>query len=770
MVVYNWTTWSNNPGSFEDPYISDAQSSSPGNSVVIVDGNNAILPLTNYWGGAYKISFNMYIPAGKNGYFSLLQLFNGAGSEWGMQVFFDAGGMGSIDGGGQNAAGFTYLYDTWMLIETSIDMNNDWAEFFIDGNFIHSWIWSSGAFGTGTLNQLGGINLKGWYDNGPCEYYVDNVVFEALYPPGVYGDDFETYDDGDFLSVENPAWWMTWSNQPGSAEDAPVTDAMAYSGTKSVLLQESTNVLLKLGDKIAGTHKLEFRCYIPSGFGGYFNVQHYESPGIEWAYEVYFAADGTGELYAESVSAYAFTYPKDQWFLIENYFDLDCDVAALTIDGNLVHEWEFSVVAGGGPGTKQLGSINFYAGAPAGETAMYFVDDIEFDVFCPWFPIISVNPVSITENLQAGSTLTETISIQNSGGSDLIYDIFITFQGGPATDNDPGSSSQKEVVLNLPSVSHSPAKCGNLSPSDDIILHYDGENTTAFGLANGGEMKSVAMFPASMINEYIGMELTSMDCYIHHPPNSTRLLVYEYGKPDIPGPGGLIREEQWLTSPGEWNTVNLDSPVLIEGGDLWIGYAVDHLAGLMPSGTDGGPAVPNGDWISAGTGWYHLSDNPDYNCNWNIRAHLTGTPVVQWLSVSPVSGTVAPNASETVDVNFDASGLSPGAYKATIVVNNNDLYNSQVEVDVFLDILTGLSETEYAAVLIYPNPVSDHLNIRTNSKIIRVHVFNLMQQIVYSRFVDEMTHSIGLSSFPAGIYIVRIDTPEGAVSRRIVVK
>jgi hypothetical protein len=66
-------------------------------------------------------------------------------------------------------------------------------------------------------------------------------------------------------------------------------------------------------------------------------------------------------------------------------------------------------------------------------------------------------------------------------------------------------------------------------------------------------------------------------------------------------------------------------------------------------------------------------------------------------------------------------------------------------VEVTLDVLTGINEIENSAVMIYPNPVSDYLNIKTNSKIIQVQIMNLMGQVIYNRSVDEMTHSVSLS-------------------------
>lgn len=180
MQSPDWTTWSNNPGSAEDPYIVTDQAYSGSNSVVIEGTNDCVYPMPNYTTGEFGITFKFYVPTGFNGYFNTLQLFNGASSEWGMQVFFDVGGMGSIDGGAQTAATFTYPYNTWMSIEIDVDLNSDWAEFYIDGALIHGWVWSSGTFGTGTLNQLGGCNFYAWGDNGTPKYYFDDFMLFDL--------------------------------------------------------------------------------------------------------------------------------------------------------------------------------------------------------------------------------------------------------------------------------------------------------------------------------------------------------------------------------------------------------------------------------------------------------------------------------------------------------------------------------------------------------------------------------------------------------------
>jgi hypothetical protein len=45
---------------------------------------------------------------------------------------------------------------------------------------------------------------------------------------------------------------------------------------------------------------------------------------------------------------------------------------------------------------------------------------------------------------------------------------------------------------------------------------------------------------------------------------------------------------------------------------------------------------------------------------------------VPWLSLDPTSGTVAPGGSAPLEVTVDATGLTPGLYRAQVVVRSND--------------------------------------------------------------------------------------------------
>jgi hypothetical protein len=170
----DWTTWGGAPCGDEDALVTDAFFSSPSKSVVITQNIDLVKPIANLTEGNYSVVFKFYIPDGKTGYFNVLQLFSGNSSEWGIEVYLNAGGTGSINAGGNNSASFAYTYNEWHTVEVRVNIagSSDIGTFSIDGNNIHTWTWSAGADGGGGIKQLGGVNFYG--AAATDELYIDN--------------------------------------------------------------------------------------------------------------------------------------------------------------------------------------------------------------------------------------------------------------------------------------------------------------------------------------------------------------------------------------------------------------------------------------------------------------------------------------------------------------------------------------------------------------------------------------------------------------------
>jgi len=174
----DWTTWNLNPcDPATDAYVSSNWAHSGANSFVVAQDNDEV----HYWGpetsGKWEIDFYNYIPTGKTGYFNTLSQFIAA-QEWGLEVYFNAGGAGSINAGGNLAATFTYSFDTWVLNTVIVDLDNDMAEYWYNGAMIYSWQWTLGASGTPIALSLAANDFFGATAND--EMYVDDYMVTDL--------------------------------------------------------------------------------------------------------------------------------------------------------------------------------------------------------------------------------------------------------------------------------------------------------------------------------------------------------------------------------------------------------------------------------------------------------------------------------------------------------------------------------------------------------------------------------------------------------------
>ena len=611
---------------------------------------------------------------------------------------------------------------------------------------------------------------------------VDGVKVNAGYNY-LYQTNFEDYyQAGDMVALDDTTgFWTTWSNNPGSGEDAPVVNTQSSSSPNSAeVVGSTTDLILKLGNKTSGKYMVNFKYYIVSGNGGYFNIQHYEEPGIQWAFEVYFGATGQGFMHAGVQNAANFTYSQDTWLQLSTVVDLDNDSAWFYIDDNLIYQWPFHYQANDTAGENQLGGVDFYAGAPQGETPHYFIDDVEFIEISSGVtsPIIDLDPTSFVFLLDNWGTQTDNLSIGNKGQEDLSFQIVPVYPPAAKALNKAPAGIHPIVPKELNSlVSKAPQVMPAINnPSErDVILHYDGDNYSAIGNNNTDyEWRVAAMFPSDMLAPYIGMELYQVEVYLNDPPTATKIQVYGMGSFITGQPGDLLYEQDFTGVGTSWNTVTLDDPVYVDGQDLWVGYWLQGAMGTFVPGVDGGPADPNGDWMAAGPGWSHLSDNPDLDYNWNIRAHLQGDPIVTWLSVDPATGTLMENEYTDVAVTVDATNLdAPAQYNAELIVRNNDPENSSIIVSVTANVIVGIDENGNEVkdyVIAYPNPANDYLRVTTNGTMQHIRLLNSIGQMVYDSQMNGNEARIDISNMNTGVYFLQVETDHGVSTQKIIVE
>lgn len=200
-------------------------------------------------------------------------------------------------------------------------------------------------------------------------------------------ENFDQLLDGNPITEQSSAW-ETWD---GSASvDADVSSAQSFSPPNSLHIEDTNNdVVLPVGPFTTGAYRATWKMFIPTGEGGYFNALHnwsLTSTAYEWAVDVFFAPDGaisTTAAGSNQVSNYVFTH--NEWFDIQLDIDLNNDLARVYFNGNLLREWQWSLINNNGnPGNNQLAAFNFYGTeGPSGANTMgwYYIDDVLVETF-----------------------------------------------------------------------------------------------------------------------------------------------------------------------------------------------------------------------------------------------------------------------------------------------------------------------------------------------------------------------------------------------------
>jgi hypothetical protein len=75
----------------------------------------------------------------------------------------------------------------------------------------------------------------------------------------------------------------------------------------------------------------------------------------------------------------------------------------------------------------------------------------------------------------------------------------------------------------------------------------------------------------------------------------------------------------------------------------------------------------------------------------------------------------------------------------------------------------GINETASLDLVVYPNPTSGSIHVRTDAIVEKIQVFSVNGQLLKTEFQSE----ISLAEFTTGSYLLQITTAKGITSRRV---
>ena len=559
----------------------------------------------------------------------------------------------------------------------------------------------------------------------------------------VFSDNFDSYTAGSHLAQSNSAW-TTWSSAPGSSEDGVISSTQAASAPNSLYITGSNDQLYPFGNYTTGHYTLTFNYYVPStGNGGYFNIQHILKN--QWALECYFNSTGDGYL-SVGGQEYNFSSPTNAWFPIEFDVDMDNDQATLTINNVAVHTWPFSYQQGNTNGVNQLAGINFYAGAPNNATGTYYVDDfIVTEVSAAQVGQFAVTTENLTFSMNPDATASQTFEMSNPGTGGTDFNVIVTYD--------------------IPNPN--PASTGVV----DMHYYMDEPYTYVGWNGEAADVDLAIGYPASALQQHIGKTLNEIHFYMNGTIPTAKVRVYAMSNSILnPGPGAVLYE-QTCTPDSGWNSIQLTTPFLIDGSDLWFGVWFVQPEGAYLAPLDGYMANDYSCWYKRGSTWYNRFSGGTYDYNLCIGGKIDGTPITPWLTTSPASGSINAGANVTETVTVNSNGMNVGDTKtAKLHCFSSDIENSEVVVPVSLTITdVSVNEHNQIEVKVYPNPATNFVQV-SSDQIQRVEIYNMMGQLVFEQNYNESHIVIPTSSIAPGTYAVKVTASNGTITKQVVVK
>lgn len=760
-----WTTWSDAPGGAEDGVFAEIDGSM---AAYFTYGNDQVFNLNDLTSGTYEISFDMWIPDGKDAYNNILHIFNGSGSQWCTEVNYKTVANGTAIQAGGITTTFDVPYEAWFNVKYYIDLDNDLAKFYIDGQEITSWTFSTQAGGDAGVRQLAAMDFYPPTNSAKSKYYIDNLLVEPVIQEEVLVfDPFEEYTVGNKIALECAAaghdWWTTWTNAPGGSEDGVVAD---YNGRgKCAHFTYGNDQVMLLGDEENGVYDMSFDILVPNDKNGYFNIlHHFAASNSKWALECYLHATKNGNTTVHTPGACLLnvagntvdgpTLVYDAWMNFRLHVDTDTDVAQLyyTAPGEsetLVYQWQWSLDTDGANYGRKMAALDFFPPQNASHSE-YYLDNFNFvKIGGASAPHVNVEASSIEATLEPDEMDVQNLTIQNTGNSIADWYGYVEFGEG-----EDGSQTTELKLHN-----------GN-----------DG-NQIGSSSAYTREM-GVAFRPASYAGASMGMKITSAKYYVNSSYTSTngQYTFRIYGQGLNGQPGEMLAEKTVnSTSAGVWIEAVFDEPVYMTGQAYWATVQLEQAANEYPMSMDDGNygEIQDGNWLStAGGPFSHCYSADSFEGAWLITLNCTGTLIpATWVSLSKDEGAILGGQSEDVYIMFNSINMPQGDYTATLMLFTNDMEHPVIEIPVKLTVGTNdVAEAESKGIMVYPNPASTTLYIK-GENLSTVAIYNVAGQLVGIEKLGAVENQINLN-VGAGVYFLSIYDNDGnnTVQRVVVSK
>jgi photosystem II stability/assembly factor-like uncharacterized protein len=112
--------------------------------------------------------------------------------------------------------------------------------------------------------------------------------------------------------------------------------------------------------------------------------------------------------------------------------------------------------------------------------------------------------------------------------------------------------------------------------------------------------------------------------------------------------------------------------------------------------------------------------------------------------------------------------ILPGSWNVSLTVTG-DLGSTTTTKSGYIHVGTiGINEHSKASISVYPNPVTDVMNIIATSNMQEIQVLNLLGEVLLNQTINTKSFSMNTSDLKAGFYNLKIKMSDGYINKKIV--
>ncbi|MBR5081354.1 MAG: T9SS type A sorting domain-containing protein [Bacteroidales bacterium] len=569
--------------------------------------------------------------------------------------------------------------------------------------------------------------------------------------------DFEQCNVGDKVAETLGEPWTTWNLNPGSTEDALISDEHCL-GTRALKIDKGNDLVLKLGDKTSGAYNISFDMFIPEGREGYFNILHEFAGSNSTSFiNVWFNNENNGDLINGLSMSYSnLDFPLDEWFKVNLEYYVDDGILCFKINDEIVclgksfHSDNY-----------KLAALDLWASSQNEDRDGFFIDNVYFkEIEGPFVPNLSTLTNTIDVVL-AKDTIDNTsyyCELENDGTAMIRFTSWIDYGVG----EDGGAP---------------------------ISLHYDSDPYYYYGHYNDNpyiELGIRYFYYDLSETMMIGRKITGMQYYVPASFETGGAGPISFKIYKILGFGTILDTELiaekkvYSYDCGSWLTVEFDEPIPLRGFSVFATVGFQQVGGGYPISMDAGPAnqhkgdlvrINGGEWFSLN--YYSIYYGDQEYGNHNIRLICEGQPVTAgWVTESyELWGEIlCPGDNKTYELAFNTTGLDYGEYEALLHFEVNDHEDLELTIPINLKVGgTNVNEFTEDQYKVYPNPTNGQIKIEAEG-LKHITISNMLGQVVYDGNASSDTFEYDFDKHNAGLYFIRIETTNGVTEKKITVE